>query len=259
MLLLPLVGSMSLVPNIPLHRAAPRVVVTMSDSDELGIPDPKFAQDELSRTWERAGVGKKRWRPGDVTGDSTLDTRLLYSTWVLNPLELYVREGCSQCAAAQLVMGWLELPFAPVTASAQPLPRLAGAGVPAGPNGDGLCTYGEIVSFATAASKEKRVAPATGREDVSAWLGSPSVTSLAPLLHGRQVDDGTPCLNAWGISMDDAMVLPVLKALMDGAAFEAGAESSGEEDELELEARVLVERYMAFNYAKAGMGNRRVP
>ena len=43
------------------------------------------------------------------------------------------------------------------------------------------------------------------------------------------------------------------------AAFEAGAESSGEEDELELEARVLVERYMAFNYAKAGMGNRRVP
>ena len=40
-----------------------------------------FADLELKGVWERTGKGKKRWAPGDTTGDATVDASLLYSTW----------------------------------------------------------------------------------------------------------------------------------------------------------------------------------
>ena len=36
-----------------------RAIVTMSDSDNMAIPDPNFVGDELANTWERAGKGKR--------------------------------------------------------------------------------------------------------------------------------------------------------------------------------------------------------
>ena len=81
------------------------------------------------------------------------------------------------------------------------------------------------------------MAPATGRPDVAAWLEAPTASSFLPLLRGRQADDGTPCLNSWGLSMDDAAVLPVLRVLVEGKA------------ELDVELR----DYVAASYRKAGL------
>jgi len=203
----------------------------MSDTDDISQTDPNFASDELSRVWARAGKGKKLWKPGDDTGDTVLDTRLLWTSWVLTPLLLHVGDGCSRSTAACLVLGWLGLPFTAMQESvgARPLPWLEGAGVPASNEGDeGLQTYEEICSFAVAATAGKQnvrtVAPPTGRPDLARWLEAPSVTSFAPLLRGRQVEDGTPCLNPWGLSMDDALALPVLKVLLE-APTPAGVEN----------------------------------
>ena len=196
-----------------------RAIVTMSDSDNMAIPDPNFVGDELANTWERAGKGKPRWKPGDDTGDAALDARLLYSNWVLNPMSLHVKDGDTLSTSARLVMGWLDLPFKPIASDEPTLPRLDGPGVPDPGGKGGLCTYGEICSFAFAVAKpppggQPKVSPATGREDVAAWLAAPSAATFEPLLFGKQADDdGTPCLNAWGISLDDAAVLPVLKSL----------------------------------------------
>ena len=85
--------------------------IRLSDTDDLE-PDPNFPADELSRTWERTGKGKARWKPGDRTGDSALDSRLLWSSWVLDPLELHVCDGLHEDSlACALVLGWLQLPF----------------------------------------------------------------------------------------------------------------------------------------------------
>ena len=64
-----------------------------------------------------------------MTGDIAMDKRLLYSNWVLNPMSLYVADGCSQSTAAQLLLGWLNMPFKPCRRARQ-LPRLDGSGVP---------------------------------------------------------------------------------------------------------------------------------
>lgn len=211
----------------------------MSDTDDMSSTDPNFSGDELSRTWERTGKGKKRWAPGDETGDIAMDRRLLYSNWVLNPMSLRVKDGCSQSAAANLVLGWLKLPYKAVVGEKSL--QLTGSGVPGGEGG--LATYGEITSFAFAVAKPSdgiSVAPATGRADVAAWLEAPSVASFRPLLRGRQPDDGIPCLNGWGISMDDATVLPVLKVLLS---------ASDADDEGLLDVR----DYVAYNFAKAGV------
>ena len=227
-----------------INGAAARSIQMMSDSDDLSKPDAAFVGDELSRTWERAGKGKKRWAPGDATGDAALDTRLLYSAWVLNPLQLRVRKGCSQSTGARLVLGWLNLPFKPVVVSeggdGGPLPRLEGDGLPGGC----LESFGEICSFAAAVAKpvDKRVAPATGREDIAAWLDNPTKAGLEELLRGRTADDDFPCLNQWGLSIDDAMVLPVARIV---------GSCVGDGDEAE-ECSLDVMEYIMSGFAKAG-------
>jgi hypothetical protein len=208
--------------------------IRMSDTSSLE-PDPNFPSEELSRTWERTGKGKARWKPGDKTGDTALDSRLLWSSWVLNPLELHVRDGLDdESLTCALVLGWLKLPFKVIAygqtgrpglarkagtnieyrcgdenESGMPLPRLSGKGVP----GDTLLGSREVCSFAAGTAKEGRVAPETGRQDLQEWLAmddeAASVEAFAPLLRG--VDTvGIPLLNAWGLSMDDAFALPEL-------------------------------------------------
>ena len=201
-----------------------------------------FVDDELRGTWERAGKGKPRWKPGDVTGDIAMDKRLLYSNWVLNPMSLYVADGCSQSTAAQLLLGWLNMPFKTVPSSEAALPRLDGSGVPGSDpatNDGGLLSYGEICSFAVAVAqnKDRAVAPATGRDDVAAWLKAPTIASFRALLRGVQAEDSSPCINAWGLSMDDAQCLPVLKSLLDA--------DGGDDGDLRA--------YVTSNFAKAGM------
>jgi len=206
----------------------------MSDTSSLE-PDPNFPSEELSRTWERTGKGKARWKPGDKTGDTALDSRLLWSSWVLSPLELHVRDGLdNESLTCALVLGWLKLPFKVIAygqpdrpglarkagskieyrcsdenESGMPLPRLSGKGVP----GDTLLGSREVCSFAAGTAKEGRVAPETGRQDLQKWLAmddeAASIEAFGSLLRG--VDTvGIPLLNAWGFSMDDAFALPVL-------------------------------------------------
>ena len=229
----------------PFALAPRRSALSMSDSNDMSEPDPNFVGEELARTWARTGKGKKLWQPGDRTGDSALDTRLLFSSWVLNPLQLHVHNGLHQeSLQAALVVGWLRLPFTVVAYTdaegnsglpiaradgkvgfqplaengGRPLPRLSGLGVPDSPggeSGDGLQSVSEICSFAAGVAKEKRVAPASGRADYGAWLvdDSATVESLAPLLHGIVPGAiGAPCLNAWGLTVDDALVLAKLVA-----------------------------------------------
>ncbi len=83
------------------------------------------------------------------------------------------------------------------------------------------------------------VSPATGRADVAAWLQAPSLASLEPLLRGVQPEDGSPCLNAWGLSMDDAAVLPVTWVLLKGSADQTD--------------HAKVRCYVELSFAKAGI------
>ena len=78
--------------------------------DELWGTD-SFADLELKGVWERTGKGKKRWAPGDTTGDAAVDASLLYSTWVMNRPDLYVKEDCPNCGAVRFVLGHLKFPF----------------------------------------------------------------------------------------------------------------------------------------------------
>jgi hypothetical protein len=233
-------GGIAAAAHAPTRHSKLRTI-TMSDSDDLANPDSSFASEELQRTWKRTGKGKKRWAPGDETGDAVLDTRLLYSTWILNPMQLHVRDGDCQSLGVQLVLNWLQLPFKVTMVPASEgqngggvLPRLEGAGIVDG----GLCTFGEICSFAVAVARPnaRRLAPQTDREDIKRWLASPSVGGLEALLQGQQGEDGAPCLNPWGLSLDDAKVLPVAKAFCseDGCS-------------------VLVNEYVRANMAKAGL------
>jgi len=231
----------------PAHYATRERAISMVRDDEKMFIDPadseNFGDDELAATWERTGKGKARWKPGDRTGDSLLDTRLLYSNWVLNPLKLHVQNGLhAESLQAALILGWLNLPFAILSYSGDgattgfarkddrtvtistldlnegALPRLQGPGVPSSPgceDDSGLQSVAEIGSFGTAVAKQRTVAPASGRVDVAAWLADESATveSFAPLLNGLIPGAiEAPCLNSWGLTMDDAVAVAALVA-----------------------------------------------
>jgi len=187
-----------------------------------------FADLELKGVWERTGKGKKRWAPGDTTGDATVDASLLYSTWVMNRPDLYAREACPSCTATRFVLGHLEFPYTLVLeangASASAHPMLDGQGVPASTaDGVGLLGCLSICSFAAAHARKGTVAPATGRLDVADWLveaekGTSQLDALAAMLGGVHPSDKSPCLNPWGFTVDDALVLPFLRNLKPTAA-----------------------------------------
>ena len=66
---------------------------------------------------------------------------------------------------------------------------------------------------------------------------APTIASFRALLRGVQAEDSSPCINAWGLSMDDAQCLPVLKSLLDA--------DGGDDGDLRA--------YVTSNFAKAGM------
>ena len=177
-----------------------------------------FADLELKGVWERTGKGKKRWAPGDTTGDATVDASLLYSTWVMNRPDLYAREACPSCTTTRFVLGHLDFPYnlilEPIGASASAQPVLDGQGVPASvADGVGLQGSLSICSFAAAHARKGIVTPATGRPDVREWLseaaaGTSQLDALAAMLGGVHPADKSPCLNPWGFTVDDALVLP---------------------------------------------------
>jgi len=236
-MLLHFIAATTMVPAmrcIPHNTVRAARAVRMSDTDDMSIPDPNFGNDELSRTWERTGKGISRWKAGDKTGDSALDARLLWSSMLLDPPTLRARDGLhNDSLQAALVLGWLKMPYkiiayrddqssAPGLArkvgsvafealnnNDGPLPRLSGASIPGGD--DGLVTVLEICSFASGVAKDARIASQTGRADLARWMASEDATidEFAELLRGRLTKEA-PCLNEWGLSMDDAMALPVL-------------------------------------------------
>ena len=119
----------------------------------------------------------------------------------------------------RLALGWLGLPFKceAYAEDGSPHPRLEGAGLPDG----GLQTVLEICSFAAAIHRDpnRRLTPATGREDVAEFLESKDAAAIPDMLCGRD-REGVPTLNAWGFSMDDVHVLAILRvaAASEGAA-----------------------------------------
>jgi len=225
----------------------------------LRLPPPRcnsprmqsYGDTEAAAQWYRTGKDTKRWAPGDKTGNPSDDARLLWSSWTLNPLTLHVNDDCADCTLARIVLSHLGMPFVTEEAEdalfvdgeqASELPVLAGAGVPAPAGLTHLPHPLEICSFAASVCKtDARIAPATGREDVAAWIDcvdefvefSDSCTpelvlglaaQLGKMLRGT-TEEGLPCLNAWGFSMDDAMVLAALRnleaAAPDGAGLDA--------------------------------------
>jgi len=188
-----------------------------------------FAELELAGVWDRTGKGKKRWSPGDKTGDTMVDARLLWSTWVMSPPDLTVSESCIDCTTCRYVLGHLGFPFD--TASPEegtPYPELKGSGVPTSDGADGLTGTLSICSFAAACAKSATIGIATGREDVAAWISKADASAegvapelldeLASLLNGVHPVDESPCLNQWGFTVDDALVLPYVRSMAPSAA-----------------------------------------
>jgi len=267
-----------------------------------------FADMELKGVWERTGKGKKRWSPGDTTGDIVVDASLLYSMWIMNRPDLHARDACPKCSTVRFVLGHLNFPFdlklsdrdltadaadspamqkfkeldvdgngylegkelealaawvwgdfgpAGITLNAAQtssmvetlmrkvddnsdgrlspaefkdyfgsdeaqLPMLDGQGVPGSVPGsagaEGLVGALPICSFATASTSKGSVPVATGRADVQEWVaqaeaGTAQLDELAAMLTGLHAPDQSPCLNPWGFTIDDALVLPHLRNL----------------------------------------------
>jgi len=219
-------GAAGFAPTLPACGARIRASRFVSPhAVEFVDPDvnPAFVSEELTRTWERAGKGKQRWQPGDESDDYKMDQSLLWTSWKLTPPVLSVREGCRTCFRVRLVLGWSGFPFETDVQTSGP--RLSGAGLPHG--ADGMVHASEICSFAVGVGKECSIAPATGRADVDSWLdraeslckageeaSAPLLSELETLLHGRvREHNDAPCLNAWGLSIDDALVVPLLFSL----------------------------------------------
>ena len=213
------------------------------------------------------------------------------------PLTLHAYEHCQFCTRTRLVLGWAGVEHAcefygygdgadpsacegkGYNAGGGPVPLAGKKSCPVLSGDDvleytrdgrlGLGESGEIISLAVARGAW-RVAPATGRSDVSDWLArvgdtrkalerprlvrmpvadfgdardveysmwtherqgfdyaaaeadtpallaalAPLLDELAAMLRGRDdARDGVPSLNAWGLSIDDALVLPILRSL----------------------------------------------
>ena len=84
-----------------------------------------------------------------------------------------------------------------------------------------------VIPRAQAYAKTGTIGIATGRADVAAWLekaGSGETAApqllgeLEELLLGVHPTDSSPCLNQWGFTVDDALVLPYLRNLKPSAA-----------------------------------------
>mmetsp|Transcript_26200 Transcript_26200/g.52510 ORF Transcript_26200/g.52510 Transcript_26200/m.52510 type:complete len:272 (-) Transcript_26200:232-1047(-) len=233
MLGLQVVCATALMPGPPLAMRCIYPSYVICHRMSMPVPEPDFGEEELSRAWKRTGKGLSRWSAGDKTGDSTLDARLLWSSLILNPPTLQLRDGLDESSLqAALVLGWLKIPFtivlhrdeqsstglarkaassvtiAALDTSEGPLPRLSGAGIP---GADGLTSVPEICSFASGVAKDVRIASATERTDLASWMSDDdsTVDEFVDLLRGR-LSDNSPCLNEWGLSMDDAKALPVL-------------------------------------------------
>lgn len=215
------------------HGPTPRRGRALRMDQELAGTEA-FVEAELGGAWERTGKTTARWKPGDDTGDSALDARLLWSQWVLEPPVLHVMEACPKCATAQLVLGHLGFPFETVAvATGAAHPMLEGSGVPPHTDQSGLVGAMPIASFAAALSKSGKIGTATGRPDVSSWLersaaslleGKPATALLEELegmLRGSVVADSAPCLNAWGFTLDDALVLAQLRCMLQSAGARA--------------------------------------
>lgn len=184
----------------------------MREDDIFVDPDMRadFADNELAGTWERTGKGKARWKPGDSTGDAVVDYNLLWSSWKLTPLLLHVYDSCPECTKARIVLGRLGMPFqcvfygfgegadpalcggtgyspaeGPVPLVGQKsLPVLSGSGVPCLEGMNGLLGATEICSFGSGVAKGGRLALATEREDIAAWLERATAV-ITPLVRAR--------------------------------------------------------------------------
>ncbi|CAE8608960.1 unnamed protein product [Polarella glacialis] len=221
--------------------------------------------------------------------------KMLSTSPALGELKLHMYDHCMFCSRARLVLGWLGVPYMPVTygygQGADPLkcagtgydptggpvkltgkkslPVLEGGAVPVQNGMKGMPESGEICSFVVALSRsDRKIAPATGRSDVAEWFArcrsvgsqlhrpriihmplpdfadprdvayskyshtksgfdyeaslakSPQLLKeindilqeLEPMLRG-ETNERTPCLNAWGFSMDDVMILSYMRNL----------------------------------------------
>ena len=221
---------------------------------------------------------------------------VLLTAKTAQPLVLHAYEHCHFTTRTRLVLGWVGMPFEckfygygagadpakcegrghdPQDGGTVPLmgkklcPVLTGDEVPTRDGLQGLGESMEICSYAAGISSG-RLAPATGRADVSGWLDRVGDTrkalerprlirmpvpdfadardveyakwthtrrgfdyaeaeaatpqllvemqagleELATMLRGRDASrGGAPTLNAWGASVDDALVLPILRSL----------------------------------------------
>lgn len=183
---------------------------------------PNFASAELQQTWERAGKGKARWKPGDETGDRRDDARLLYTNWKLTPPKLSVRDDCVASSEARIALTYVGLPYVCVESAVDAeVPALNGNGI--GEDNAGLAGAETICDFAAETAEFfaitlgaiSTLAPNSGRDDIVAWLAQspPDINALPPLLRGVG-KRGLACLNEeGGFSMDDVQALAALSAL----------------------------------------------
>ena len=197
--------------------------------------DDSFASQELARTWERTGKGKRCWQPGDATGDTRDDARLLFTSWRLTPLRLRTRPGCLDCVRCQLVLSHIGLPFRCEAAEGEFAPALFGAGVGISDNA-GLAGVEEICEFAEA---NGAAMAATMRD----------VTPLAPPSGRAEVEEWLEEARAAALGGDDD-----LTGLLDRLAGLLGGGGDGSESKVQFGARAAQRARLAAAYASLSNG-----
>lgn len=236
-----------------------------------------------------------------LKGRRHLSARTAAAAPLPSSLKLHIYDHCPFCLRAELTLGWLGIPYERVLYNygqgANPdscggtgyeptsgpialtgmkmLPVLEGEGVPAPSGMVGLPESLEICSYVVAlAPGGQRIAPATGRGDLTDWMkrfgavcgqllkpriikvpvkdwsdardaeyarwkyttkagfdyeaaeaATPQLleemadllAELEPMIRGEAIPstggDPVPCMNVWGFSMDDILVLPNLRNL----------------------------------------------